>query len=101
MPLRAGGSVIARFCQRSTWQAARRHAQSGASSLDQVERSSGDLLGVDAEMAVEVLHVAGLAEVVDAETKDLPAAERAEERERVWVAVEHGDKRRAALRVQP
>ena len=39
--------------------------------------------------------VAGLPEVVDAEAGDRHAADRREERERVGVAVEHGDDRRA------
>ena len=64
-------------------------------------RSSGradDRVGVDAEVAVEVVDVAGLAEVVDPETGDRGRVDGGEERERVRVAVEHGHERRCADR---
>ena len=48
-------------------------------------------------MAVEVLDVARLAEVVDAQARDRRAADRGEEGQRVRMAVEHGDDRRRAL----
>src|ERR1700722_4405587 len=46
-----------------------------ARSSDQIQCRAGDRLGVDAEVAVEVLHVAGLAEVLHAETGDRQAAD--------------------------
>jgi sugar phosphate isomerase/epimerase len=51
-------------------------------SCDQVECRTGDRVGVDAEVAVEILHVAGLPEVLHAEAGDRRAVDVAEERER-------------------
>src|ERR1700733_6375591 len=67
-----------------------------AFSADQVECGAGDLLGVDAEVAVEVLHIAGLPEVLHAEAGDRRVVDGAEEGQRVRMAVEHGHERRGA-----
>jgi hypothetical protein len=57
--------------------------------LEEVYGGADDRVGVDAEVAVEVLDVAGLAEVVDAKAGDRCAADCLEEGERVRVAVKN------------
>ena len=63
-------------------------------SLQQVNGGTHDRVSVDAEMAVEVLDVAGLAEIVNAEARDRRTANRGEKAQRVWVSVHDGDDRR-------
>jgi len=66
------------------------------SPLQQVERRPDDRLRVDPVMAVQVLHVPGLAEVANAQRGDRRAVDRRQERQRVGVAVEHAHHRRRA-----
>jgi hypothetical protein len=59
-------------------------------SIDKVQCGANDRVGVDLEVVVEVINVAGLAEVGDAERSDGHPADGAEERQRVRVAIKHG-----------
>lgn len=47
----------------------------GTRSVDEVDRRADDRVGVDSEVAIEILHVAGLSEVVDTEAGDRGAGD--------------------------
>src|SRR4051812_12460881 len=63
--------------------------------VDEVERRADDRLGVDPRVAIEVLDVARLPEVRHAERGERRPAHAREEAQRVRMAVEDRDHRRA------
>src|SRR5918911_1656133 len=67
------------------------------SSPQQVERGADDRVRVDAEVPVEILDVAGLPEVLDAEAGDGCVRDAADEGQRMGMAVEHRHHGRAAV----
>src|SRR3954464_11284252 len=64
--------------------------------VEEIDRRADDRVRVDPDVAVEVLDVARLAEVADAERRDRHPADRRQKAQRVRVAVEDGDDRRGA-----
>ena len=68
-----------------------------AGGLQEVDRGADDGVGVDTEVTVKILDVAGLPEVADAQAGDRGAADRRQETQRVRMAVEHGNDRRGSV----
>ncbi len=60
-----------------------------ASPVHYVQRGPHDRIGIDPEVPVKILDVAGLAKIIHAKRSDADGLDGTQERQRVWVAVQH------------